>query len=100
MARHLRLGSGKDIDPMLRISTAESSPRERTLILEGRVIGPWTEELSRLCGEMLAARLQLTLDLGQVSFVDADGIALLRDLRARRVELQNCSALVCEQLKG
>jgi hypothetical protein len=39
------------------------------------------------------------LDLADVSFVDADGVALFRELTARRVVLTNASLLVMEQLK-
>jgi anti-anti-sigma regulatory factor len=85
---------------MLRISIAESSPVSSTLLLEGRVIGPWVNELSNLCLSLLRQRVALTLDLTEVSFVDGDGLALFRNLRGQRhVVLKNCSPLVAEQLK-
>ena len=84
---------------MLRISIVESSPEASTLRLEGRVIGPWVDELSRLCASLLKERASVTLDLSGVSFVDGDGLDLFRELRTHRVVLQNCSPLVNEQLK-
>ena len=42
----------------------------------------------------------LVLDLAGVSFLDADGVALFRELAARRVLFTNRSAFVAEQLKG
>ena len=84
---------------MLRISFVESSQEASTLRLEGRVIGPWVGELSRLCDSLLRDRVALTLDLSDVSFVDGEGQALFRELRASRVVLRNCSPLVHEQLK-
>lgn len=84
---------------MLRISVIESSEEESTLRLEGRVIGPWVDELSRLCASLLKERVSVTLDLSGVSFVDGHGLALFRELRTHRVVLQNCTPLVNEQLK-
>jgi hypothetical protein len=48
---------------------------------------------------MLGQGNALTLDMTDVSYVDAEGLALFRELRARRVQLRNCSALLAEQLK-
>jgi anti-anti-sigma regulatory factor len=74
-----------------------------TLRLEGQVIGPWVTELRRICAEMLANSAQrenrLVLDLSGVSFLDADGVALFRELSGR-VLLTNGSAFIAEQLKG
>jgi anti-anti-sigma regulatory factor len=72
-----------------------------TLRLEGRVIGPWVEELRRSCDDVLITGARLTLDLSDVSFVDRDGVELFRNLRSRRhVRLSNRSRFVAEQLKA
>lgn len=84
---------------MLRISIIDNSADCSTLRLEGRVIGPWVEELSNLCTSLLRREIAVTLDLTDVSFVDGEGLALFRQLRSRRVGLRNCSPLVAEQLK-
>jgi hypothetical protein len=42
----------------------------------------------------------LTLDLADVSFADAAGIELLKELRIRLVTLLSPSSLVAEQLKA
>jgi len=84
---------------MLRISIGEATTDANTLRLEGRVIGPWVGELSRLCRSLLNQSRNITLDLAGVSFVDGDGLALFRDLRVRSVVLKNCSPLLAEQLK-
>jgi len=42
----------------------------------------------------------LVLDLADVFFIDVDGVALFRELAARRVTLTNGSLFVTEQLKG
>jgi len=85
---------------MLRITVVESSSEAVRLRVEGRVAGHWVRELRRTCEEhALGDGTKLALDLADVSFVDADGVALLRNLRGRHVALLNPSPFVAEQLK-
>ena len=85
---------------MLRIMRCELSREEAILRLEGRIIGPWIDQLERLCEEMLARGVSLTLDLAEVDFVEQDGARLLRALVGSGVALPNCPAFVSEQLKA
>jgi hypothetical protein len=87
-------------DRMLRIELFDRRDGTTTLELAGRVVGPWVDELSRSCERVLGIGGSLTVDLGQVSFVDRDGVRFLKRLRARDVALVNCSPFVAEQLKG
>jgi anti-anti-sigma regulatory factor len=84
---------------MLRISFIESADHRVALRLEGQIAGPWIEELRNSCERLLTQGKRLTLDLADLSFVDCDGIALLRALAERRVALANCSRFVAELLK-
>lgn len=85
---------------MLRISSIGRSNGAVALRLEGRVLGPWVEELRRSSDEVLDAGGTLTLDLTDVSFIDGGGIALLKNLMGLGVPVVNCSAFVAAQLKG
>ena len=85
---------------MLRIATASESGNSATLTLEGRVIGPWVDELRRACQRVVVAGAELRLDLHEVAFVDRDGLALLKSLVDRGVTVVNCPAFVREQLKA
>lgn len=85
---------------MLRIEFVEAPSSATTLRLQGRVIGPWVDELQRVCERVLASGAALTLDLGDVSFVDRGGVRLLRGLTNRDVTLLNGSGFVGEQLKA
>ncbi|HTV58351.1 MAG TPA: hypothetical protein VMJ93_05720 [Verrucomicrobiae bacterium] len=52
--------------------------------LEGKIVGPWVAEC-RQSWEGLRATLgskKLSLDICGVSFVDAEGVALLQEIRA------------------
>jgi len=89
---------------MMRISHGTTADdNEAVFRIEGQVSGPWIEELRRVCNETLGGNGhwggRLVLDLADVSFVDADGVALFRELTARRVILINASLFVTEQLK-
>ena len=63
--------------------------------------GGWVDELRRTCDlHALSNGIRLTLDLADVSFADAAGIELLKELRIRLVTLLSPSSLVAEQLKA
>ena len=54
---------------MLKIVRKENSTETPILDLEGQVIGPWVQELDRVCEPILARGAGLSLDLSSVSFV-------------------------------
>ena len=90
---------------MLRISRETTADTDAALLrLEGQVTGLWVEEVRRTCDEAIGVNGRgghpLVLDLTDVSFIDTDGVALLRELAARGADLVNGSLFVTEQLKG
>jgi ABC-type transporter Mla MlaB component len=85
---------------MLKISQAGKANQCVTLKLEGRVVGPWVEELRQVCETLLSEGRKLKLDLTDVAFADADGVVVLTDFRSRGVALRNCSPFVDEQLRS
>jgi anti-anti-sigma regulatory factor len=84
---------------MLRISAVASPDQVLVLRLEGRLVGPWVLELDRACDRAFREGRRLTLDLTDVSFIDGDGLALVRGLEDRSTTLVNCSPFVAEQLR-
>lgn len=74
------------------------------LALEGRIAGPWVDELRRVCvaalGNTGTGNRYLVLDLAAVSFLDGDGVALFRELAGRGVAFSNGSPFIAEQLRG
>ena len=89
---------------MLRIFQETSTSDVVVLRLEGQVSGRWVEALRHSCDEALQPNggqpHRLVLDLAEVSFIDADGLSLFRDLSSLRVTLSNCSLFAAELLKG
>jgi anti-anti-sigma regulatory factor len=66
---------------MLRI-TIQEGPTVQTIRLEGKIVGPWVEEFDRTWHslELSLGPKELHLDLRGVSFVDARGRQLLREI--------------------
>jgi ABC-type transporter Mla MlaB component len=84
---------------MLRISPIASDNHHIILRLEGRVVGPWVPELSKVCEQALGEGQALELNLAEVSYVDRSGVLLINDLRSQGISLVECSPFVEEQLK-
>jgi anti-anti-sigma regulatory factor len=85
---------------MLRITVVESSRSAVTLRVEGRITGSSVEELRTACNvHTFADEVQLSLELADVSFVDAAGIVLLKELRSRGVVFMRTNPFMAEQLK-
>jgi ABC-type transporter Mla MlaB component len=82
---------------MLRID--ERVHENGRLKLEGRIVGPWTDEARVVCEQALAACADVTLDLAGVEFVDRPAAALLVELRARGARLVNASPFLIELLR-
>jgi len=87
---------------MLRITWIEvvSSDSIRTLKLEGKLLGPWVDELSRVCGEPPVSPSSLRVDLAAVTFIDSSGVKLVNDLIQRGATIVGSSAFIAELLSG
>jgi anti-anti-sigma regulatory factor len=84
---------------VLRITSTQNI-EAGTLKVEGRVAGDWVGELSRAAAAARAVTPHVVLDLSEVTFVDAEGVALLRALRESGFALAECSAFVASLIDG
>ena len=84
---------------MLRITWLDGPRPLQTLNLEGKFVGPWVDEVRKLCSHSLARSSRIGLDLSDVTFVDAAGIQLLRDLVRQGIEIVSCSNFVAELIQ-
>ena len=84
---------------MLKISVLNETDQAIELQLEGKLIGRWVDELSRLSQDALAQGKSISLDMQRVWFVDARGAALLRNLAGQQVLQNNCAPFVSQQVK-
>ena len=81
---------------MLRITWLSQKGRGLTLKVEGQIVGPWVRSVRDACATR--GRRRPRLDLAAVTYVDAAGVQLLRDLMAEGVEIAACSSFVRELL--
>ena len=79
---------------MFRIS---GSCEAKRLHLEGRLAEGWVDELSRV---VASGEEGITLDLQDLTFADARGAALLRDLHGRGAAVVGGSAFIQRLLWG
>jgi anti-anti-sigma regulatory factor len=84
---------------MLKITRAVLSEKEISLQLDGRVSGQWVELLRETAESALDEGVGLSLDLKNISFIDCEGIALVRNLIERGVRHTNPPLFVAEQIK-
>jgi ABC-type transporter Mla MlaB component len=107
--RHIdRFKASRTVSPtefaMLRISVV-TNPDATTIKLEGKLLGPWCDEVVRACRQATGASagLPIRLDLHDVDYVDTDGLALIRSMRdggaGGVVILSRCSNFVAELLQ-
>lgn len=86
---------------MIRITVVESNARAVTLRVEGRVTGPWVEALRTSCNLHAGwDPIQLHLELEDVSFADAAGVACLKQLQDEGVGLYHVSPFLTELIKN
>jgi hypothetical protein len=85
---------------MLRLSQIASTHRTQTIKLEGKLLGPWVDEVRQACLAGMDPCSRINLDLSALIFVDAAGERLLRDLIARGNKVLACSGYIAELLRS
>ena len=80
---------------MLRIYIHDQVP-VTSFVLEGKLVGPWVKELEKHWESVLALNSSRTMlvDLAEVSFIDAEGRALLARMRQKGVRLLSTGILI------
>ena len=83
---------------MLKITEMARNDSGRTFKLEGKLLGPWVDELRNVCMQPLDRLEEVDLDLAAVTFVNVAGAELLRELIRQGIIITQCSAFVAELL--
>jgi anti-anti-sigma regulatory factor len=80
---------------MLRI-TINDQPPTTSFVLEGKLVGPWVQELEKCWASASAAApaRAMLVNLAAVTFIDSDGRALLARMRRRGVRLLSHGVLI------
>lgn len=85
---------------MLKISVVEGR-KQRRLVVEGRLVPPWSAELKAACeraGSGLDGR-ELVIDLKNLTTISQQGEKLLLELMKQGVRLRGCGVFTNEILK-
>jgi hypothetical protein len=85
---------------MLRVTRITNTHPTQTIRLEGKLLGPWVDEVRQACAPGTAPSNRIGLDLSALVFVDFAGEGLLRDLIGRGIEVVACSGYVEELLRS
>jgi ABC-type transporter Mla MlaB component len=98
-----RVGSGwtlpdKEWVGVLKITRLSRKGRMPTIKLEGELLAPWVDAVRDACTRQGRRSKRLCLDLAAVTYVDAAGVQLLRDLLREGIEIAACSSFVAELL--
>ena len=71
----------------------------RLLKIEGDLVGPWVELVRDACAPQALRADRAALDLSAVTFADAAGAALLRDLTQHGMAITASSRFIAELLQ-
>jgi anti-anti-sigma regulatory factor len=85
---------------MLKLTLVQEDEKAVTLKLEGRIIGQWVNELKKECERCMGRGNRLILDLSGVTFVDVQGIRMLRAVCGDQVKLIGCSLFLSGLLEN
>lgn len=83
---------------MLKITRKETRPRNAAITLEGKLVGPWVEEMRGQFGVLVPDMSGVILDLSQLTYADQAGAELLADLMRRGARISACSSFIRELL--
>ena len=83
---------------MLKITRLPRKGRVPTIKLEGEILTPWVGAVREACPQRGRGPEQICLDLAAVTYADAAGTQLLRDLMRGGIEIAACSSFIAELL--
>ena len=78
---------------MLRVTRIET-PDATTLKLEGKLAGPWVDEVRHCWTKLVEQKIRVDADLQGLSFVDASGTTLLLQMERQGTRLVGGSAFI------
>jgi anti-anti-sigma regulatory factor len=84
---------------VLKITRLTHKRRGLTIKVEGEILEPWVSSVRDDCAPQGRRSEPLCLDLAAVTYADAAGVQLLRDLLREGVEIAACSSFLAELLR-
>ena len=85
---------------MFRISEISENVDSVTLKVEGRIVFEWVTTLQQHCLKWHQGKREVLLDFSGVTYIDLNGVAMLKRMVSSSIRLINCPALITELLNG
>lgn len=80
---------------MLRITEVFNDDKSIGLKLEGQLVGTWTPELERIClYHRDEENKTIALDFSDVTFIDKNGVKMLKKIKDERIKIINCPLFI------
>ncbi len=80
---------------MLRITEVFKDDKSIGLKLEGKLFGIWTPELERIClYHRDEENKTVALDFSDVTFIDKNGVKMLKKIKDERIKIINCPLFI------
>ena len=83
----------------LKITRLSQTGRILTIKLEGEILEPWVSSVRDACAPQGSRSKPVCLDLAAVTYVDAAGAQLLRDLLSKGIKIARCSSFLTQLLQ-
>jgi hypothetical protein len=83
---------------MLKITKPETQRPGGTIKLEGKLVGPWLDEVRSLVADT-SITSHPNLDLSELTFADSAGVLWLRQLLHQGIVIESCSPFITELLQ-
>jgi len=99
IAEELCITNAQRVGAMLKITRVEESGTIVLLKLEGKITEQWAVLLDGECRAFLRNRKTLLLDCAGVTYLDAQGVNVLRNLPMKEVTIISAPAIVTELLR-
>jgi len=84
---------------VLKVTQLSRTVRVLTIQLEGKLREPWVPTVRDACSRRGSRSGRLLLNLAALTYADAAGVQLLRELAGEGVEIAACSGFIGELLR-
>ncbi len=85
---------------VIRITRTDESPSQVTLKVEGQIVSLSVSVLEQECLTSMQGNQKVVLDFSDVTFIDSQGMLMLKRIKRGNLKIINCSDLIDDCLKS
>ncbi|WNM64129.1 hypothetical protein [Candidatus Nitrospira neomarina] len=79
---------------MIRITLMDTAEKHTTMKVEGRIVSDWIEVMETEFKNLLAEGKIVALDLSEVTFVEPEGVHMIRGILDKGCVLSSCPLFI------